>query len=104
MMVTVTYLAHFDLPAWSARIYGIQSKSKTVLLRNHKWPGAYAVFQQGTFYNVYIGNGQKDFVVDRSISISNQMEEVCRDEEQDPEPEIERIELAQQQAEETLDE
>ena len=104
MSVFVSNLVHFDLQAWSARAYGIQPKTKTVILRSHKWPGALAVFQQGTFYNVYLGNGQKDFVVNTDIPIANETELEFRTEETDPDPELEKIALAQEQPEEISEE
>ena len=75
------------------------------MLRNHRWPGALTVYQQGTFFNIYLGNGQKDFIVNKTIALPNQVEEVCRTtEEADPDPEQEKRLLAQEQPEETADE
>eukprot|EP00834_Sanchytrium_tribonematis_P001700 NODE_43_length_33755_cov_1.178542.p38 type:complete len:105 gc:universal NODE_43_length_33755_cov_1.178542:8108-7794(-) len=100
MKVTSFNLAHFDLPSWSTRMHGIQEKSKTVVLKNHRWPGAFTVSQQGTFFNIYLGNGIKDFTPDLSIHIPFQEDASNVVEEVDPNPEDEKKTLAEAQPEE----
>ena len=90
------------MPAWSCRVNGVQLKSQSVVVRNHRWPGAYAIYQLGTFYNVYIGNGQKEFIPDKVVKVPNEVEDVMKMEEADPDPMVEKELLAKEQPDEEM--